>query len=137
MIIDGTQYCNWSRTIFEEMRAGGVTAVHVTIAYHEGFREMVHVIAGWNRRFIEHGDLIVQARTAADIERAAASGRTAIIFGTQNPLPIESDLGLVELVHTLGGRAKIDITSPNEGWSLVVERSPDARYVNITAQGAP
>lgn len=104
MIIDGTQYCNWSRTIFEEMRAGGVTAVHVTIAYHEGFREMVHVIAGWNRRFIEHGDLIVQARTAADIERAAASGRTAIIFGTQNPLPIESDLGLVEILHTLGVR---------------------------------
>ncbi len=104
MIIDGTQYCNWSRPIFEQMRAGGVTAVHVTVAYHEGFREMVQVIADWNRRFIAHADLIMHARTAADIEAAASSGRTAIIFGTQNPLPIESDLGLVEILHTLGIR---------------------------------
>ena len=50
MIIDGTQYSNWTRAIFEEMRMGGVTAVHVTIAYHEGFRELVQVIADWNRR---------------------------------------------------------------------------------------
>jgi membrane dipeptidase len=104
MIIDGTQYCNWSRPIFEQMRAGGVTAVHVTVAYHEGFREMVQVIADWNRRFIAHADLILHARTAADIEAASSSGRTAIIFGIQNPSPIESDLGLVEILHTLGVR---------------------------------
>ena len=33
------------------MREGGVDAVHVTIAYHELFREMVANIADWNRRF--------------------------------------------------------------------------------------
>ena len=104
MIIDGLQYCNWSRSIFEEMRAGGVTAVHVTVAYHEDFRGTVQQIADWNRRFIDHGDLIIPARTAADIDAAAASRRTAIIFGTQNPLPIESDLGLVEILHALGVR---------------------------------
>ena len=104
MIIDGTQYCNWQRSIFEEMRAGGVTAVHVTIAYHEGFREMIQVIADWNRRFVEHADLIVHARSTADIAAAKKTGRTAIIFGSQNPLPIESDLGLVEILHTLGLR---------------------------------
>ncbi len=104
MIIDGLQYCNWSRTVFEQMRAGDVTAVHVTVAYHEDFRGLVQQIADWNRRFIDHGDLILHARTAADIEAAKASGRTAIIFGTQNPLPIESDLGLVEILHTLGIR---------------------------------
>lgn len=104
MIIDGTQYCNWSRAIFEEMRAGGVTAVNVTIAYHEGFHEIVQVIAEWNRRFIEHADLIAHARSTTDIEVAQKAGRTAIIFGSQNPLPIGSDLGLVEILHTLGLR---------------------------------
>ena len=104
MIIDGLQYCNWSRAVFEEMRVGEVTAVHVTVAYHEGFRETVQSIADWNRRFIDHADLICHANSAADIEAAQASGRTAIIFGTQNPLPIESDLGLVEIMHTLGIR---------------------------------
>jgi membrane dipeptidase len=104
MIIDGTQYCNWSRTIFEEMRAGGVTAVHVTVAYHEEFRQTVQVISDWNRRFIDHAELIVHATTAELIGAAHAIGRTAIIFGIQNPAPIESDLGMVEILHTLGIR---------------------------------
>ena len=39
LIIDGLQYCNWSESVFHQMRAGGVTAVHVTICYHENFRE--------------------------------------------------------------------------------------------------
>ncbi|TIV31446.1 MAG: membrane dipeptidase, partial [Mesorhizobium sp.] len=41
VLIDGLQYCNWSREIFQEMRRGGLTAVHATVGYHEGFRETV------------------------------------------------------------------------------------------------
>jgi membrane dipeptidase len=104
MIIDGTQYCNWTRGIFDEMKAGGVAAVHVTIAYHEDFRQTVQVISDWNRRFIDHADLIVHATTAEMIGAAYATGRTAIIFGMQTPGPIESDLGMVEIMHTLGIR---------------------------------
>jgi membrane dipeptidase len=104
MIIDGTQYCNWSRSIFEQMRAGRVTAVHVTVAYHEGLRETIQGLTDWNRRFHEHSDLICHGRTTADIDKAKATGRTAIIFGMQTPAPIESDLGLVEILHALGIR---------------------------------
>jgi microsomal dipeptidase-like Zn-dependent dipeptidase len=104
MRIDGLQYCNWSRSIFEEMRAGGLDAVHVTIAYHEVFRETVLQVERWNRYFEDQGDLIVQARTAADVAAARASGRTAIIFGAQNPSPMEDDIGLVQILHTLGLR---------------------------------
>ena len=39
--IDCLQYANWSEKIFRQMRQGGVDAVHVTIAYHENFRETV------------------------------------------------------------------------------------------------
>ncbi|MEL6265303.1 MAG: membrane dipeptidase [Pseudomonadota bacterium] len=102
--IDGLQYANWSETVFRQMREGGVDAVHVTIAYHETFRETVLNIERWNRRFERHADLIVQARTAADVRRARESGRTAIVFGFQNPSPIEDDIGLVEVLHTLGAR---------------------------------
>ena len=35
---------------------------------------------------------------------ARETGRTAIFFGFQNPSPIEDDIGLVEIVHTLGAR---------------------------------
>ena len=53
--IDCCQYCNWSPKIFQQMREGGVDAVHVTICYHEDFRETVEEIVDWNRRFERHG----------------------------------------------------------------------------------
>ncbi len=104
MRIDNLQYAKWSEKIFRQMREGRVDAVHVTIAYHENFRETVLNIEEWNRWFEQFPDLIMQARTAADIDRARATGRTAIIFGAQNPSPIEDDIGLVEILHTLGLR---------------------------------
>lgn len=102
--IDALQYANWSEKIFRQMREGGVDAVHVTIAYHEMFRETVANISAWNRRFVAHSDLIVPAHSAADIRAAKASGRTAIVFGTQTPAPIEDDIDLVEILHSLGVR---------------------------------
>ena len=102
--IDCLQFANWSESIFREMRAGGVDAVHVTIVYHENFVETVHKFTEWNRRFADHDDLILFGRDAADIDRAKASDRTAIFFGFQNPSPIEANIDLVEIVHTLGAR---------------------------------
>jgi microsomal dipeptidase-like Zn-dependent dipeptidase len=104
MIIDGLQYCNWSEAIFRQMRAAGVTAVHVTICYHETLRETIGEIERWNRRFERHSDLIFHGRSADDIRRAEAEGRTAIFYGFQNCSPIEDDIGLVEIWHTLGVR---------------------------------
>jgi len=102
--IDGLQYANWSEKIFRQMRAGGMDAVHVTIAYHEMFRETVANIEAWNRRFEAFPDLIAPAGSADDIRAAKAAGRTAIIFGAQTPAPIEDDIGLVEICHKLGLR---------------------------------
>jgi membrane dipeptidase len=103
-LIDGLQYANWSEKIFRQMRAGGVDAVHVTITYHETFRETVLVIEKWNRWFEQYPDLIFQGRTADDVQVARDTGRTAIFFGSQNPSCIEDDIGLVEVMHTLGLR---------------------------------
>jgi microsomal dipeptidase-like Zn-dependent dipeptidase len=104
MRIDGLQYANWSEKIFRQMREGGVDAVHVTISYHERFRDTVLNFERWNRWFELHPDLIIKGLTARDIDIARESGRTAIFFGFQNPSPIEDDIGLVEIVHTLGAR---------------------------------
>ena len=104
LVIDGLQYCNWSEKIFREMRAGGVDAVHVTIAYHELFRETVANIEAWNRRFERHGDLIMKGHWAGDVDEARRTDRTAIFFGLQNCSPIEDDIGLVAILHDLGVR---------------------------------
>ena len=102
--IDCLQYSNWSESIFREMRSGGVDAVHVTIAYHETFREMVLRIEEWNRWFERFPELIFMGQTGSDVRRAQSEGRTAIFFGFQNPSPIEDDIGLIEIVHQLGVR---------------------------------
>ena len=104
MIIDGLQYANWSENIFRQMRTGCVDAVHVTIAYHESFREMVLNLEAWNRWFERFPDLIFKGTTGADVRLAQETGRTAIFFGFQNPSPIEDDIGLIEICHQLGIR---------------------------------
>ncbi|MEM7303826.1 MAG: membrane dipeptidase [Pseudomonadota bacterium] len=103
-LIDNLQYANWSEKIFRQMREGGVDAVHVTIAYHEMFREMVANVEAWNHWFERFPDLIVHALTGDDVRQAKKDGRTAILFGFQNPSPIEDDIGLVEICHMLGAR---------------------------------
>jgi len=85
--IDNLQYANWSEKIFRQMREGRVDAVHVTIAYHENFRETILNIEAWNRWFEQFPDLIFMGRTGNDVRRARESGRTAIFFGFQNPSP--------------------------------------------------
>lgn len=103
-LIDNLQYANWSETIFRQMREGGVDAVHVTIAYHESFREMVLNLEAFNRWFERFPELIFKGTSAADVRLAQETGRTAIFFGFQNPSPIEDDIGLVEICHQLGVR---------------------------------
>ena len=86
------------------MNEGKVAAVHVTICYHEDFRETVENVVAWNRRFERYSDLIIPGRSADDVLRAHAEGKTAIVFGFQNCSPIEDDIGLVEVCHQLGAR---------------------------------
>lgn len=130
--IDGLQYANWSEKIFRQMRTGGVDAVHVTIAYHENFRETVARIEEWNLLFERYPDLIMQGRTAEDVRLAKETGRTAIIFGFQNPSPIEDDIGLVEIVHTLGARF-MQLTYNNQ--SLLATGCYEAEDPGITRMG--
>ena len=131
-LIDALQYANWSEKIFRQMREGGLDAVHVTIAYHETFRETVLRIEEWNRRFEQHSDLIFQGFTAADLAKARETGRTAIFFGAQNPSPIEDDIGLVEVLHRLGMRF-MQLTYNNQ--SLLATGCYEAEDAGITRMG--
>lgn len=102
LTIDGLQYSSWSRTLFEQMREGGVDAVHATLVYHENCRETLLRLGEWQRRFEQHSDLIMPVRDACDIEQARESGRVGIFFGAQNCSPIEDDIDLVGIMRRLG-----------------------------------
>ncbi len=130
--IDALQYANWSEKIFRQMRAGGLDAVHVTIAYHETFRETVLNIEKWNLWFERFPSLIMPGRTAADVAHARATNRTAIFFGFQNPSPIEDDIGLVEILHTLGARF-MQLSYNNQ--SLLATGCYEAEDPGITRMG--
>jgi membrane dipeptidase len=102
--IDGLEYSIWSRERFVEWRDGGLDAVHVTLAIWETARETLGVVGQWERHFRDNSDLIVQARTPADILAAKESGRTAVILGLQNTTPFEDDLDLVGAFYAAGIR---------------------------------
>ncbi|MBT6507630.1 MAG: membrane dipeptidase [Marinovum sp.] len=131
-MVDNLQYANWSEKVFRQMREGGVDAVHVTISYHENFRETVLNFEQWNRWFEQYPDLIMKGLWAGDIDRAKDSNRTAIFFGFQNPSPIEDDIGLVEIVHTLGARF-MQLTYNNQ--SLLATGCYEAEDTGITRMG--
>ena len=131
-LIDCLQYANWSEKIFRQMNEGGVDAVHVTIAYHETFREMVLNVEAFNRWFERLPDVIFQGRTGDDVRLARETGRTAIFFGFQNPSPIEDDIGLVEICHTLGARF-MQLSYNNQ--SLLATGCYEAEDPGITRMG--
>lgn len=131
-LVDGLQYANWSPKIFRQMREGGVDAIHVTIAYHENFRETVLNIEQWNRWFEQFPDLIFHGEWASDIDKARDTGRTAIFFGFQNPSPIEDDIGLVEILHKLGARF-MQLSYNNQ--SLLATGCYEAEDPGITRMG--
>ncbi len=131
-LVDNLQYANWSEKIFRQMREGGVDAVHVTISYHENFRETVLNFEQWNRWFEQFPNLIFHGEWASDVRLAKQTGRTAIFFGFQNPAPIEDDIGLVGIVHKLGARF-MQLSYNNQ--SLLATGCYEAEDPGITRMG--
>ena len=101
-VVDGLVVANFGRAIFEDMRRGGLTAANCTCSIWECFRATMDNVALWKGWFREHGDLIMQVCTSADIARAKREGKTGIILGWQNLTGIEDQIGYLELFKELG-----------------------------------
>lgn len=97
IVIDGLQTCQWSRSIFEDMRKGGLTAVNASSVIWENFREGVGYVSEWKRFMRENDDIIRPVRTVADIHAAKEENKTGIIIGWQNTSPLEDKLDYVEI----------------------------------------
>ena len=100
--IDNLQYCNWSEKIFKINRKARLDAIHVTVAYHEDFDEVLKNIKTWNNYFNNFKDLIFPGKNFKDIEKAHRENKTAVFFGFQNCSPIGDNINLVEAIHNLG-----------------------------------
>jgi membrane dipeptidase len=102
--IDGLQICNWSREIFEEQHAAGLTAVNCTCSVWEGFDETMENVGVFRARIAEHADILRPVHALADVAAAKEEGRVGIILGFQNTWPLEDRLDRLELFHGLGVR---------------------------------
>ena len=104
IVIDGLQYCNWDRELFEDLLSGGLTAIHATVSYWENTDETNKRLDYWDNLFYEFNDLILPVLTAEDIILAKTSNKTGIMLGFQNCSPIENDVFMVEHFFKRGVR---------------------------------
>lgn len=114
IVFDGLIIANWSRSVFEDMRRGGITGANCTCSVWEGFADTMKNIARWNRWFRDCDDLLLKARSTSDIRRAKAEHRVAIVLGFQNVSAFEDQLGYVALFKEVGiGIAQIAYNTQN------------------------
>ena len=104
VLIDGLIISNWSRSVFEDMHSGGITAANCTCCVWEGFKDTMANIAQWKQWFEEYDDILLQVHTSEDIRRAKSEGKVGIILGWQNTSGIEDQLGSLRLFKDLGVR---------------------------------
>ncbi len=104
LVIDGLVVSKWSRSVFEDMQRGGLTAANCTCAVWEGFRATMENIARWKQWFNTHDDILLQVYTSADIERAKRESKVGIFLGWQNTYPLEDRVEFVQLFQELGVR---------------------------------
>ncbi|MFD2270779.1 hypothetical protein ACFS07_05835 [Undibacterium arcticum] len=67
VVIDGLIIAKWDRSIFEDMRRGGLSAANCTVSVWEGFQDTVNNIADMKKLIRENGELVSLVRTTQDI----------------------------------------------------------------------
>ncbi|KWA37058.1 peptidase M19 [Burkholderia territorii] len=102
IIIDGLNISRFERSVFEDMRNGGVTAVNCTVSVWEDFQKTIDNIVEMKQQICEHGELLMLVRTTDDILRAKRENKTGIILGFQNAHAFEDNLGYIEVFKELG-----------------------------------
>ena len=98
----------WSPARAAELRRSGMTAWMVSIndvtAVPAAWDNTIAKLSHYTALIAANPQIFVQARTTADIRAAKASGRAALIFGTENTTMMEPDLARMAVLSNLGVR---------------------------------
>ncbi len=93
---------------FAQVRASGTTAWQVTVSdvgnAPGNWDATLAQIAQWDAIADANPSLFVRARSAADIRAAKASGKAALIFGTQDTAMVGPSLDRLDVLNGLGVR---------------------------------
>ena len=102
--IDGLVIAKFSRSVFEEMQLGKITAANCTCSVWENFNETIDKLTVWNDHFRKNSDIICHVKSSTDIIKAHKDGKVGIILGWQNTSAIEDDINKLEIFYDLGIR---------------------------------
>jgi membrane dipeptidase len=105
MIIDGLNASSNGPAVFDLMRQGGLTAVHITASSpYARLPDATKSLAQWKKWFRDHSDKVFQVYTVEDIRRAKADGRLGVILGWQDSTGLDDHLWNIDLFQELGIR---------------------------------
>ncbi len=108
IIVDGLTYMSKppeTADYLHRLIDSGITASNFTIPYAtDTFTQTIYKISEWYTSLNKFSDIFTLIRTADDIRNAKKENKTGIIMGFQEPLPLESNLELVEVFYNLGVR---------------------------------
>jgi len=104
IVFDGLIVSKFDRSIYEDMRRGGITAANCTCSVWENFPDTMRNMAKLRQDFTTHSDLIKQVCTVQDIHDAKAEGKTGIVLGWQNTSALEDRIEYLEPFYGLGLR---------------------------------
>ncbi|WP_165187835.1 dipeptidase [Caulobacter soli] len=97
-----------SKRVIDDAVASGLTAMNITLGYVSGdaepFETSVRGVVSADKMVREHSDRLTKALTAADIRRAKADGKIALIYGFQNAAQMGTQVDRVDLFADLGVR---------------------------------
>lgn len=102
IVMDGLIVSKWDRSIFEDMKLGGLTAANCTVSIWENFLGTIDNVIQMKKLVDQNSDLVTIARSVDDIRVAKTRGKTAIILGFQNSHAFEGRIEYVELFKELG-----------------------------------
>ncbi len=108
-----TPYDTWFECIGQydipRFRDGGITAEVMAIFIsddhlHRSLERALDMIAAFHREIDANPDTILQATTAADIRRAKAEDKTALLLSFEGGEPLGRNLNLLDIFYRLGLR---------------------------------
>ncbi len=104
MIIDGLQINDWSRSVIDEVRSGGVDVVHATVGVWEDLAGAMTRVAAFRRLCRNNADKIREVRSTAEMRAAADDGVLGLLMGFQNSSMIGDDPEMVQMFADVGVR---------------------------------
>ncbi len=102
--IEGLAIAKFSRSVFQDMQRGQITAANCTCSVWENFNQTIEKLTMWNNHFRQNEDLISHVKSSEDILTAQADNKVGIILGWQNTSAIENDINKLQIFYDLGIR---------------------------------